>query len=683
MRRFLLLLILCAILLPSRSTITAQENELAPYLYYYSSEYNAFVIERADGTDSRLFGDELMPPGTDYIEGPGWSPSGRWFAWSSSIMEGDCAMPGDLLPHAVYVDGTRRVETLDQFTDVGLSWSPVDDLLLAVDTSPGEHTIQTVAVIDVERDSLLISFELPFESISGAFPYQSSVYALWAVDGQHIIIYRSTSDHTDFWYFGIHGDYITTNLPYRILSISPAGTVVFRQGNHLVADNILTGESHSFDLPTDSGVDIIWDHTGERMIVQQSLDNNDQAELWLWIPEENVLELLDLQGYVVGYTDPWSLDDQQLMFWGSDGAFYVMDISTHRTQQITDRPPDTSLITNLSQFEWYWLNNEVVQVVRIYDGKAHYCLVQTSTGEQLGCVPFVHYNSRPGFSSDYRTTAYVYDEVMIRDLASGEECILPPNSKTFDMTVEGGEILWHDSDWFIIKDEATVAGGGGGYYTAVVRADGTDYRELDHAWYNEMDTNWLPPHVDPERLPLINYIPTLQPQPRTVLHGSFWPLYLSWSPDGKQIAVGWDQHDWVRPVSVWDIDTQWQYPVPDALFLLPVLWIPHNGNYRPIAGEEASFPILFSPDEREYMQEFVLTVRGGFWPYDTSYNREQQLLAVASSGIIRIWDANAGILRGELPVSSMALAFSPDGTQLAIVRSWNVEIYDVADLIGE
>jgi Tol biopolymer transport system component len=56
----------------------------APYLYYYSHIVNGFIIERADGTDSRLFAQGISPADHAIIEGPGWSPDGRWFVWLSS-----------------------------------------------------------------------------------------------------------------------------------------------------------------------------------------------------------------------------------------------------------------------------------------------------------------------------------------------------------------------------------------------------------------------------------------------------------------------------------------------------------------------------------------------------------------------------------------------------------------------
>ena len=57
---------------------SAQPEMSAPYLYYYSAARRAFVVERADGSDSQ----NLIAYTCDdcVIYGPGWSPSGRWLA---------------------------------------------------------------------------------------------------------------------------------------------------------------------------------------------------------------------------------------------------------------------------------------------------------------------------------------------------------------------------------------------------------------------------------------------------------------------------------------------------------------------------------------------------------------------------------------------------------------------------
>jgi hypothetical protein len=68
MRRLLFLLIVLLV-----SSTAAQDTSAsdAPYIFYYSAALNGFVIERADGTDSRIIGQNVMRPSGSIVMGPG------------------------------------------------------------------------------------------------------------------------------------------------------------------------------------------------------------------------------------------------------------------------------------------------------------------------------------------------------------------------------------------------------------------------------------------------------------------------------------------------------------------------------------------------------------------------------------------------------------------------------------
>ena len=55
-------------------SVQSQEDQPAPYLFYYSGVVDGFVIERADGTDSRLLAQGVMPDSHNEIHTPTWSP---------------------------------------------------------------------------------------------------------------------------------------------------------------------------------------------------------------------------------------------------------------------------------------------------------------------------------------------------------------------------------------------------------------------------------------------------------------------------------------------------------------------------------------------------------------------------------------------------------------------------------
>lgn len=74
--KLLILLFLSAIVWCSIA-VAQDEN---PYIYYYSEQHQSFVVERADGTDTRLIMSMPAESGSQF-SGPGWSPDGEWFSW--------------------------------------------------------------------------------------------------------------------------------------------------------------------------------------------------------------------------------------------------------------------------------------------------------------------------------------------------------------------------------------------------------------------------------------------------------------------------------------------------------------------------------------------------------------------------------------------------------------------------
>src|SRR5688572_24566567 len=60
-----------------------------PYIYYYENVRDALVIERADGTDSRIIAQRIFNGGSVEMSRIEWSPSGQWLTWRTrSVNEG-------------------------------------------------------------------------------------------------------------------------------------------------------------------------------------------------------------------------------------------------------------------------------------------------------------------------------------------------------------------------------------------------------------------------------------------------------------------------------------------------------------------------------------------------------------------------------------------------------------------
>src|SRR5690349_2829285 len=128
--RLSFLILLMSFVLSGQSIVSASASD-EPYIYYYSLPQQAFILERADGTDSRILATYMFPENHENILGPGWSYSGEWFAWTSNSQGGTLydmdvelvnRISGERLTLTPEFGKQHRVDTM--------LWSPASDLLL-------------------------------------------------------------------------------------------------------------------------------------------------------------------------------------------------------------------------------------------------------------------------------------------------------------------------------------------------------------------------------------------------------------------------------------------------------------------------------------------------------------------------------------------------------------------------
>lgn len=73
----------------------------------------------------------------------------------------------------------------------------------------------------------------------------------------------------------------------------------------------------------------------------------------------------------------------------------------------------------------------------------------------------------------------------------------------------------------------------------------------------------------------------------------------------------------------------------------------------------------------------------GDWVESADFSPDGRLLAVGTTYFdATLFSTNDWSPVGKVPHHAPGLAFSPDGKQLAVTASWDVEIYNVADLLG-
>ena len=140
----------------------SSQPEPAPYLYYFSEERHAFVIERADGTDSRLLGQGSIPINAVGADGA-WSPSGEYFAWATRKRWIEYVEPRQI-NEANEAFGIIRLDGTTVPLDLPegdwwhrFSWSPTDDRILLTLQS-GNRPPSFYILIDPENKLALQPF---------------------------------------------------------------------------------------------------------------------------------------------------------------------------------------------------------------------------------------------------------------------------------------------------------------------------------------------------------------------------------------------------------------------------------------------------------------------------------------------------------------------------------------------
>lgn len=126
-----------------------------PSLYYYSITDKAFVLEDVAGRERHIWVSFSIPEecySGDYcsVDGPGWSPSGRWFAWTVSNNK---RVTESASVHLMDSGGELRLDYPEITRVNSLQWSRTDHLLITRFTddgqavlvwSPHSHTLQPI-----------------------------------------------------------------------------------------------------------------------------------------------------------------------------------------------------------------------------------------------------------------------------------------------------------------------------------------------------------------------------------------------------------------------------------------------------------------------------------------------------------------------------------------------------------
>jgi hypothetical protein len=150
------------------ASVPAQARQDAPpYLYYYSSTLGGIIVERADGSDSRHLAADVIPPDMTGLAGPGWSPSGQYFA-AYQVTYGPYTVSGGT-PYVIDAQGHAVANWLQVMAaTVQMQWSPTgEDILLIIGRYQPDYQAGTFFwLLDADTGGLLVDFGANLESVA-------------------------------------------------------------------------------------------------------------------------------------------------------------------------------------------------------------------------------------------------------------------------------------------------------------------------------------------------------------------------------------------------------------------------------------------------------------------------------------------------------------------------------------
>lgn len=744
-------LALCLMLLPTPAgALPPRQTADIPYVMAYNNQPAPhFVIERADGMDSRTFGEGLMPEDTNVVSGPGWSSSGQWFAWTANTtyLESNRGSTAYVLS----ADGQTRPTGLDDIGRISLAWSPNADVLVVagllnppfivpneerhlVPSREADSLTMRIGLFDPATDSFIVIQDMPapYERIQ---LLEVGFRVRWREDGEYAFVQNNLVDENGvasvrFYYLGMDGqvsfrDYDPATLLtedvglYRPdVMLTTRGEIVRQPREDTISfEDIVTGlPSLRLQILTERIEEVDWSPDGEyaSLLTSKTCDEPDcpKHALWVYSRAENASELL-----VWAQSNPFTVypapDFNRFVYIESrpDGAYAMfVDLDDAEPIELQRIDPDA----DYAFVRWTNANRFVIPLDDQVRGVGLFAAYEVSDNTPLELGQFVapSYDLLPPLAPHRPLALIAWDTVDLLDVTNGDITRLPPDPRRY-FTNPYGDARWHPSqDWALLEENAAVAGGGAPIYTGVVNADGTVRRMLGGCIAaTSICVNWLPSQVDPTTLAPGHDNTPIEPTARIPV--GHWTDEIIWSPDMSQVAVG---HDWrsygeTVPFDVWRVadgtqveafeavtpneTIQWTGDQPQVVALTPhplaaefglITVAPDGSQFTRYRVDEPPYTVTL---ELADAQGNVLMTRDDVltsdWHVGLGYSPDSRYLVVSSNqSPVRILDTATGEVIAELPMLySGAVAFSPDGTLLAVAHSTEIWIYRVADILKD
>lgn len=473
----------------------------APFLYYYSPEQAAFIVERADGSDMRILANFALTPQTsnqevqNIITGPGWSPSGEWFVWRETTNYG-----GARAAYLVSRDGKNRITLLNGLPVAYLAWSPTHDFLIATSND-------IVYLINARVLSATKQFHVNAK--------QSSVR--WTPDGQYVEITPMNTDKSDrIDLIALDGTKMTREF-YRdgqgcfVPQWSRSGQLAYvdvEMGRkRFIVENFSNNRQFEFDVPQGSIRRIDWSRDENYMLIYASSDCSQPVpkilklmllslkdKRFTYISDSAQLPPTNSYGARRGFAS-WSPDDGNIAFFNSDDQVFMATVPSLQTRQVSPAQKGSSSFVHCESidvlaFMWTGTENVSEWTEDIYSYTAGTNTLDkplSKTSKPLGITPnYFAYSPAMTYLAVTDGKLYIVDQ-RTHDIKiiTVKDAHLNPNNELILGNIN--QVLWHPAkNWLITLSVQSP------YLLNVVNVDGMIQRELTLCSTSLSCFGWLP-----------------------------------------------------------------------------------------------------------------------------------------------------------------------------------------------
>lgn len=498
-----------------------------PYIYYYADQLHAFVIERADGTDSRIFAEGLIPLNHQAIVGPGWSPSGHWFAFVSNkkFQEGFW----DPQTYVVSTDGTT-VYSLPHAGDRSFFWLPERDILYyRLDRG------RNVRLFDPTTNKTL------FDHI-----FEGSVDSGWDTSDDTLILTEHREDRSVVYELNIHTFELIEQVafPNTLYAYSTASYIAYKIGNQLQIYDPISQYTWKFDvslISSDYWRELNWNPQRDKAVL--FVRGYDAAAattglFFLSLNNETIQPVMTLPGHIDCQHNciSWSPDGTQVII-GAENPELPMMIFDTEAQQFD---------MVLARTCHFWVDEQHC-LVSFFDEENEQHDLQLLDVETVTMQPFLQASNTFNISLS-PGGRYFHDNGRIYDFETHRTVITNENNRYY----QDWRVLWNDTDtWAILSDFHDSQYHYRNY--VITSLDGITQRELTTCegggcvgWLPERVTPWLSEGQDE---PVIS-------TPSQSFSFDEPVVDAQWSEDGNYLeVVTTDDPDVVQPVTVtlWNV----------------------------------------------------------------------------------------------------------------------------------